>query len=130
MSAQAGVVPPEVVLDYHRRQVLARDEEGRPFAQYVECSVGCGYLIGCGDAVDSVAHASCVARAAEEAATTPDASLLTLQVTVCSLCVGGSGGECHVPGCMFWMCPAPDEEQAARFRSWGQPIAGVTGGDE
>lgn len=54
-------VPPEVVLDYHSRQVLARDEQGNPFQQYAFCAGGCGYLIGCGDAIDLIWHESCAA---------------------------------------------------------------------
>lgn len=33
-------------------------------------------------------------------------------LTVCHLCVMGEGGECHVPGCMFWCADAPDAEEA------------------
>jgi len=29
-------------------------------------------------------------------------------VRICELCLGGRGGECHVPGCVFWMVSAPD----------------------
>lgn len=28
-------------------------------------------------------------------------------VGICDLCRTGVPGECHVPGCMFWMCDAP-----------------------
>jgi hypothetical protein len=31
------------------------------------------------------------------------------KVFVCDLCVGGKGGECHVPGCAFWLRDAPEE---------------------
>lgn len=61
-------VPDEVVLDHHGRQVLAViDDEvpemaGKPFRRYIPCSEGCGYLIGCGDAIESVAHLSCARR--------------------------------------------------------------------
>lgn len=27
---------------------------------------------------------------------------------VCEFCLGGIGGECHTPGCAFWMSQAPD----------------------
>ncbi len=30
-------------------------------------------------------------------------------VYVCDLCVAGNGGECHVPGCAFWLRDAPEE---------------------
>lgn len=29
-------------------------------------------------------------------------------VSVCARCVAGLGGECHTPGCAFWMMDAPD----------------------
>lgn len=60
--AAGGWVPPEVVLGHHGNQVLARRANGEPYRQYVECSEGCGFLIGCGDAVESIAHDSCLAR--------------------------------------------------------------------
>lgn len=41
--------------------------------------------------------------------------LVTFMLTVCSLCLNGAGGECHMPGCVFWMCPAPDEEQGGKL---------------
>ena len=30
-------------------------------------------------------------------------------VYVCAVCLSGVGGECHVPGCLFWMHDAPTE---------------------
>jgi hypothetical protein len=27
---------------------------------------------------------------------------------MCDLCLAGAGGECHVPGCAFWLNRAPD----------------------
>lgn len=48
--------------------------------------------------------------------TEQDADLRTITLTVCNLCLAGVGGECHVPGCAFWMCPAPDDEQAEHMR--------------
>jgi hypothetical protein len=47
---------------------------------------------------------------------TPDVGLVTVRIDVCTLCLSGAGGECHVPGCMFWMCQAPDREQVVRLR--------------
>lgn len=47
-------VPPEVTLDHHGRQVLAPG-----FRRYEPCAKGCGYLIGCGDAIDEIWHESC-----------------------------------------------------------------------
>jgi hypothetical protein len=53
--------PPEVTFDYHWNQVVARRDDGSYFPQYVECG-GCGWLIGCGDAIDSIWHNSCHER--------------------------------------------------------------------
>lgn len=39
---------------------------------------------------------------------------------ICRLCLDGRGGECHTPGCTFWVCPAPDEEQAQHIRNHGR----------
>ena len=33
--------------------------------------------------------------------------LVTVNLTVCRLCLEGLGGECHVPGCAFWCYEAP-----------------------
>lgn len=33
-------------------------------------------------------------------------------VMVCSLCLGGIPGECHTPGCWFWMKDAPTKDEA------------------
>lgn len=38
---------------------------------------------------------------------TTEPTLTTMALTVCSLCAGGTEGECHVPGCAFWMKTAP-----------------------
>jgi hypothetical protein len=43
-------------------------------------------------------------------------SIVTLTIPICTLCLGGAGGECHVPGCCFWMCPAITPEQASHLR--------------
>lgn len=32
----------------------------------------------------------------------------TITIDLCSLCINGAGGECHVPGCALWMNRAPD----------------------
>jgi hypothetical protein len=29
-------------------------------------------------------------------------------VIICDACLRGDGGECHTPGCVFWMSRAPD----------------------
>lgn len=36
-----------------------------------------------------------------------DPALRTVRLLVCERCLGGEGGECHEPGCAFWMCDAP-----------------------
>lgn len=50
------------------------------------------------------------------AATQGDVGVVPLTIVVCYLCLGGLGGECHTPGCIFWMSPAPSAEQAERLR--------------
>lgn len=30
-----------------------------------------------------------------------------VRLAICDLCLDGMGGECHVPGCAFWMAEAP-----------------------
>lgn len=37
-----------------------------------------------------------------------DVALYEVKLTLCALCVDGSGGECHVPGCALYMNRAPD----------------------
>lgn len=37
-------------------------------------------------------------------------------LTICELCLDGEGGECHVPGCAFWMDDAPGPVLAAWLR--------------
>lgn len=34
--------------------------------------------------------------------------LIPVSLTVCAACLAGAGGECHTPGCAFWMNRAPD----------------------
>jgi len=45
-------------------------------------------------------------------------SIVTMELRICTLCLDGKAGECHSPGCMFWMCPAITAEQAQRLRDW------------
>ena len=62
-------IPPEVELEGlvgSRRQKLAVRDNGEPFRQYLLCMYGCGFLIGCGDAVQEVGHLSCAARAGRD----------------------------------------------------------------
>jgi len=44
--------------------------------------------------------------------------IVTMELRICNLCLDGKEGECHSPGCMFWMCPAITAEQARRLRDW------------
>lgn len=39
-------------------------------------------------------------------------------VDVCMLCLAGEGGECHMPGCIFWMDDAPDGRTLELLRKW------------
>jgi hypothetical protein len=41
-------------------------------------------------------------------------------VPVCEACEGGKGGECHTPGCSFWMSDAPTEP----LQYFGEPLLG------
>lgn len=34
-------------------------------------------------------------------------NLYRVTVVICAHCLTGDGGECHVPGCAFWMNRAP-----------------------
>lgn len=36
------------------------------------------------------------------------AILETIACHICNFCLDGVGGECHTPGCLFWMHPAPE----------------------
>ncbi len=40
----------------------------------------------------------------------PDTEIVLTKVTLtlCSLCLNGAGGQCHVPGCALWFKAAPD----------------------
>ena len=40
--------------------------------------------------------------------TPPDPGLNRVTLILCDLCLNGAGGECHVPGCAFWLNRAPD----------------------
>ena len=37
----------------------------------------------------------------------PEIPVRTVTLSICELCLAGDGGECHVPGCAFWMNDAP-----------------------
>lgn len=38
---------------------------------------------------------------------TKDAVLEQVACLFCNLCLDGVGGECHTPGCIFWMSHGP-----------------------
>lgn len=38
----------------------------------------------------------------------PVLEVVTGEFTVCSACLDGEGGQCHTPGCLFWLNRAPD----------------------
>ena len=40
--------------------------------------------------------------------TAQDLDITGYHVAICSPCLDGEGGECHTPGCLFWMCSAPN----------------------
>lgn len=40
---------------------------------------------------------------------TNEAEVRTVMIPVCELCITGEGGECHTPGCSFFLFPAPSE---------------------
>ncbi len=46
-----------------------------------------------------------------------DEPLATVTLQVCQVCLLGQGGECHTPGCTFWMCAAPDVPLGLTFPS-------------
>jgi hypothetical protein len=45
-------------------------------------------------------------------------TLHRIEVNVCTLCLRGRGGECHVPGCAFWMDKAPLHALLDLLREW------------
>lgn len=45
----------------------------------------------------------------------------SVELVVCDPCLAGAGGECHTPGCAFWMHTAPIGDVLAVIRG------GVTG---
>ncbi len=51
-------------------------------------------------------------------------------VRVCELCACGAGGECHVPGCAFWMHDAPTGDTLAAIAGqvYTRPASSGDGG--
>lgn len=45
-----------------------------------------------------------------------DIVIHNVTIDICEACLSGVGGECHVPGCIFFWCPAITAEQAKRFQ--------------
>lgn len=45
-----------------------------------------------------------------------------IEVHICELCLSDVGGECHVPGCVFWMQAAP----TGAFLLWLRASAAIT----
>ena len=54
------------------------------------------------------------------AAPAEQVAVVEVKVRVCALCLNGAGGECHVPGCAFWMNAAPNADVALLLRQWGE----------
>lgn len=58
---------------------------------------------------------------------TPDdneTTLVRVTLVLCTLCLSGAGGECHVPGCALWMSSAPDIPLADKCELF-QPLESV-----
>jgi myo-inositol-1-phosphate synthase len=53
-----------------------------------------------------------VVRCADQEISTPVVVCSLRMVPVCAACESGIGGECHTPGCSFWMRDAPSESLA------------------
>ncbi len=45
-------------------------------------------------------------------------TLVRVTLVLCSRCLAGEGGECHVPGCALWMNRAPDVPIANKCESF------------
>ena len=41
--------------------------------------------------------------------------LRRVMIWLCDPCAAGKGGECHTPGCSFWMRPAPEAPPRSIF---------------
>ncbi len=51
-------------------------------------------------------------------------------VLICDACLDGHGGECHTPGCIFWIVSAPDIPIRQRIKDMGGEIKVVGDVDE
>lgn len=45
-------------------------------------------------------------------------SLVRVTLVVCTECLRGACGQCHVPGCALWMVRAPDIPLVDKCESW------------
>lgn len=52
----------------------------------------------------------------------PVLSMVSGSFTACSACLDGEGGECHTPGCVFWLMRAPDLNLRANLEMHGCAI--------
>ena len=53
----------------------------------------------------------------------PRMRLVTVsRLAICDPCLDGAGGECHAPGCLFWMNRAPDVPIRERLVDYGAEI--------
>lgn len=52
----------------------------------------------------------------------PEPTLARVSLVLCSLCLSGAGGECHIPGCALWMNRAPDVPLAVRHEALGRDV--------
>lgn len=43
-------------------------------------------------------------------------------IRLCSPCIDGAGGECHTPGCLLWICRAPDLPLREKIADFGGSI--------
>ena len=53
----------------------------------------------------------------------PVVRLINLTISVCTPCLADAGGECHTPGCAFWMQDAPTAELNAILLQNCRPAA-------
>lgn len=51
-------------------------------------------------------------------------TLVRVTLVLCSRCIAGEGGECHVPGCALWMNRAPDVQIREKCETYTPLIFG------
>jgi hypothetical protein len=74
---------------------------------YGPCAPG----VGCNRPSDAVDRQHVVSA-------TDDIPLRRVAAWVCDLCLAGEGGECHAPGCAFWLRDAPTGQELKTLRQW------------